>query len=106
MLISSENGGGEIVSSSDETRFYDDVGCLAADWIGRRGGRGALAYVRVPPGQWREAHAAFYAQPSGLRTAMASELAAFGTADEARAADRASRTLTFDDVIEHAGKVR
>ena len=33
MLISSERGTGEIVSPTDDTRFYDDVACLAADWV-------------------------------------------------------------------------
>src|SRR5690242_10075131 len=32
MLVSTEAGAGEIVSDHDDTRFYDDVGCLAADW--------------------------------------------------------------------------
>ena len=34
MLISTDSGGGEIVSATEDTRFYDDVGCLAADWAG------------------------------------------------------------------------
>ena len=32
MLISTDKGGGEIVAGNQETRFYDDIACLAADW--------------------------------------------------------------------------
>src|SRR3989304_519965 len=37
MLISTESGGGEIVSATEDTRFYDDIGCLAADWAAHHG---------------------------------------------------------------------
>ena len=37
MLISSDRGGGEIMSSAEDTRFYDDIGCLAADWSTHHG---------------------------------------------------------------------
>ena len=37
MLISTDIGGGQIVSADDDTRFYDDIGCLAADWRARSG---------------------------------------------------------------------
>jgi NosL protein len=100
MLISSDRGGGEIVSSSEETRFYDDIGCLAADWINRRR---AHAYVRLGDGQWSDAAAASYAQPAATETAMGSGLVAFATIAEARAADRNGRALTLDDVIALAG---
>jgi len=104
MLISSDRGGGEIVSSSEETRFYDDIGCLAADWAAH--GRDARPYVRIDGGRWSDAQLAFYAQPNGIQTAMASGLAAFATAAEARAADRDGRALTFDDVIKTKGAGR
>jgi nitrous oxide reductase accessory protein NosL len=104
MLISSDKGGGEIVSSSEDTRFYDDIGCLAADWVARHGN--ARAYVRLGGGQWSEADAASYAQPSGVQTPMGSGFAAFATIAEARAADRTGRVLTFDDIVALTGAKR
>ena len=101
MLISSDRGGGEIVSAAADTRFYDDIGCLAADWQAHR--VGARAFVRDAGGQWRDAQAASFAQPAGARTPMGSGLAALATAAEARAADHAGRVLTFDDVVGQSG---
>jgi len=48
MLLSTEIGAAEIVFARDDTRFYDDVGCLAADWNSR--GRDATVFVRVASG--------------------------------------------------------
>lgn len=102
MLISSERGGGEIVSSSEDTKFYDDIGCLAADWAASHAD--AHAFVRVASGQWSDADAASYAQPDDAHTAMGWGIAAFATAAEARAADRAGRALTFADVLHLTGE--
>ena len=104
MLISSERGAGEIVSATDDTRFYDDVGCLAADWA--RYGRGSSAFVRLAAAAWSDAHTAWYARPAGARTAMGSGFVAFATEAEARAADAASRAWRFDEILEQAGEAR
>src|SRR5262245_63709061 len=56
MLVSSEAGGGEILSPSAETRFYDDIGCLAADWSAHRAG--ARAFIVLDGGRWTEAESA------------------------------------------------
>jgi nitrous oxide reductase accessory protein NosL len=104
MLISSESGGGQIVSASEDTRFYDDVGCLAADWVNHHGN--AHAFVRLGAGRWADATSAAYAQPDGVHTAMGSGFVAFATIADARAADRAGRALTFDDVIRLVGGTR
>jgi nitrous oxide reductase accessory protein NosL len=101
MLISSENGGGEILSAGEDTRFYDDIGCLAADWGAHRDG--ARAFVRLGSGAWADAQHASYAQPRSARTPMGSGLAALATAAEARAADRAGRALTWNDVMHLRG---
>ena len=98
MLISSETGGGEVVSASEDTKFYDDIGCAHHD--------GDRAFVRMGGGQWSEAQETSYAQPDGIQTAMGSGFAAFATAAEARAADRNGRALTFDDVIRLTGGAR
>ena len=104
MLVSSETGAAEIVSSSEDTRFYDDVGCLAADWNVHRGD--GVAFVRLPGGGWREAQLAAYARPGDAHTAMGSGFVAFATAEDARAADRDGRALAFDDVVRAAGAAR
>ena len=103
MLISTEGGGGEIVSATEDTRFYDDVGCLAADWEAQRGD--ARAYVRVGDG-WTDVQAASFAQPADARTAMGSGLVAFAAAGEARTADRAGRALTFGEIVRMSGARR
>ena len=104
MLISTESGGGEIVSATEDARFYDDVACLAADWTVHRGE--ARAFVRIAGGTWSDAQAASFAQPADARTAMGSGIAAFPTATGARAADRSGRALTFDDVLHVTGARR
>jgi hypothetical protein len=104
MLISTESGAGQIVSAMEDTRFYDDLGCLRADWAAHRGE--ARAFVRIAGGTWRDAHEASFAEPADARTAMGSGIAAFPTAADARAADRAGRALTFDDLIHPTGASR
>ena len=103
MLISSENGAGQLVSDRDETRFYDDVGCLAADWAARA--KDTAAFVRTNAG-WRDVADASFAQSEGSRTAMASGFVAYATAADARAADRAGRALTWVEVVRLAGERR
>src|SRR5262245_57721273 len=96
MLISTESEGGEIAWSS-ETRFYDDVGCLAADW--NTHDDDAVAFVRLSGGRWSDAQRASFAQPADARTAMGSGFVAFATPDEARAADRNGRAVAFEDLV-------
>jgi hypothetical protein len=100
MLISTDRGGGEIVSATEDTRFYDDVGCLAADWEAHHGA--ARAYVRVAGG-WRDVETTSFAQPAAARTAMGSGIVAFAASDDARAADRAGRALTFGEIVRMSG---
>lgn len=104
MLISTESGGGQILSAAEEPRFYDDIGCLAADWHDHAAG--AHAYVRLAAGSWVEAAAAVYARPAGARTAMGSGLAAYASPEEARTADSGGRTMIFADVVQLAGARR
>ena len=103
-LISSERGAGEIVSATDDTRFYDDVACLAADWA--QHGSGSRAFVRLATGAWSNAHTTWYARPAVARTAMGSGFVAFAAEADARAADAASRAWRFDEVLQQAGEPR
>jgi hypothetical protein len=104
MLISSEAGAGEILSPSDDTRFYDDIGCLAADWDAYRAG--ARAFVRLSGGRWEDARTASYARPGHAQTAMGSGFVAFETAAAARSADRDGRAMTLDDLVRLNGERR
>ena len=97
MLISTERGAGQIVSANEDTRFYDDIGCLAADWVGL--GDEAVPYVQLSGGEWQDARKAVYASRAGATTAMGSGLVAFGSEAEAKLASPGSRVLTWDDVI-------
>jgi hypothetical protein len=101
MLISTQSGAGQIVSATEDTRFYDDIGCLAADWAAHHGE--ARAFVRLADGTWSEAQAASFAQPADARTSMGSGVVAFTLIADARAADRAGRALTFDDIARLGG---
>jgi len=101
MLISTDANGGEIVSAKDDTRFYDDVECLAADWRSHRSD--ATAFVRLAGGGWSDVFSASYARPAGAQTAMGSGIVAFASIAEARAADPQGRVLTFDEVVPQEG---
>lgn len=103
MLVSNDVDGGEIVAAGEETRFFDDIGCLAAGWKARH--ENATAFVRVD-GTWSDAGAAWFAESQSVRTPMASGLRAYATADAARANDRAGRALTWDDVLGRTGGTR
>jgi hypothetical protein len=100
MLISTDTGTGEIVSLHNETRFYDDIGCLAADWPAHAAGD--IAYVRIDR-EWSEADAAAFAQPATMRTAMGSGWAAYEDGGEAQAVDRSGHAHTWDEVVRRAG---
>jgi len=102
MLISTAEGAGQIVSAREDTRFYDDVACLAADFAAHA--RDVTAFVRVQGGGWSEVRAASFVRLSGSRTAMGSGFQAYSTSEQARAADREGRTLTWDEVVALAGQ--
>ena len=100
MLISSETGSGLIVSAREETRFYDDIACLAADWPAHRDN--AIAWVRIADGRWIQVQAASYIRRPDSQTAMGSGLTAFATINDATLADRSGPVLTFDEVVQGA----
>jgi hypothetical protein len=101
MLISTEAGAGQIVSAHEETRFYDDIGCLAADWRAHR--EGATGFVRVQGGAWVDVRTAAFARPAAARTAMDAGFVAYATAHEAAAADRDGGALGWEEVVGEAG---
>jgi hypothetical protein len=103
MLISSETGAGQIVSSHEDTRFYDDIGCLAAEWAARP--EGSVAFVHVGSG-WSDVERVSFARHASARTPMGSGFVAFDSPSDARAADREGRALAWDEVVKLAGERR
>jgi hypothetical protein len=97
MLLSSDVGTGEIVSARDDTRFYDDVGCLIADWKARA--NDTTPFVRLGDGSWADARTAWFARPLSTRTAMGSGLVAYATEEDAKTADREHRALSWQEVL-------
>lgn len=100
MLISTEQGTGQIVSAKDDTRFFDDLGCLIAEFSSRVQKDSAYSgtpFVKLSNG-WADARSAWFAHPADAHTAMGSGLVAFATADEARRADADGRALSWDEV--------
>jgi nitrous oxide reductase accessory protein NosL len=102
MLVSTESGAGEIVSDREDTRFYDDLACLAADWRSRHDDT-ARAFVQVTGGGWSEVSQAFFARPAGAHTAMGSGVVAFASRADALRADRDARVLSWADVVQGSG---
>ena len=101
MLISTEATGGQVVSTREEPRFYDDIGCLAADMAGSSGSdtHGRRTYVRTRAGAWIDAGSAAYARPPGANTPMGSGILAFETIEAARAAAPGANPLAWVEVI-------
>lgn len=97
MLISSESGSAQIVSGREDTRFYDDVGCLAADWHAH--GAQGTAFVRLSDGRWSDARAAFYARPTNALTPMGSGVVAYEAPADAAETDRDRRAHAWLDIV-------
>jgi copper chaperone NosL len=82
MLISSDAHAAQAHEAGQETRFYDDIGCLAADARSRHDK--AVRYVRLASGAWSAAEDAWFARPLGVKTPMDYGVVAFATKDDAQ----------------------
>jgi hypothetical protein len=100
MLISTDRGAAQIVSAVEDTRFYDDVGCMAADWPAHA--TRARAFVRVE-NAWVDAGTAAYTRSNSARTAMGSGVLTFASAADARASGAAEPVMTFDEIVRATG---
>lgn len=101
MIISDDGNAAEAVSAGDDTRFYDDIGCLAHDRTARD--RRLRLYVREHGSAgWLPAQEAWFAHPAGFETPMGHGIAAYATEAAARAADRAGRAARWTDVTREA----
>lgn len=107
MMVSSEPQSAQWVVPGEETRFYDDIGCLAAE-VRSRGESGAR-FVHVEGGRWARAEAAFYARPADESTPMGYGVVAFSNREEAAARDRQGRARSWEELAvelaaEHPGE--
>jgi nitrous oxide reductase accessory protein NosL len=104
MVISTEAGAAQIVTSGEDTRFYDDVGCLIAGGHAGQGTEGV--FVRSADGVWTDARTASFARSATAHTAMGSGIVAYATIAAARAADRDGRAWSWDEIRRQAGDKR
>jgi copper chaperone NosL len=95
MLVSSEQESAQWVAAGEETRFYDDIGCLATDRSAPSARNARFVHAE---GSWLPAERAFFARPPGVSTPMGYGFVAF--ADRGRAAnrDRQGRALDWAGV--------
>lgn len=100
MLISSDANAAQSQAHGRSTRFFDDIGCLAADADAQ--GDGTNRYVRLVSGAWATTDAAWFARSASAKTPMDYGILAFATADEARAADRDRQAYEWPAIVTFA----
>jgi hypothetical protein len=97
MLISSDANAAQSQAHGRSTRFFDDIGCLAADGDAR--GDDANRHVRLVSGAWATTEAAWFARSATAKTPMDYGILAFATTDEARAADRDGEAYQWPAIV-------
>jgi hypothetical protein len=101
MTVSDARFAAEVVFASGETRYYDDIGCLATDGRIPEGKR--QAWVRSDGGnRWTRAEEAFYARLAAPRTPMGYGFHAFATKAGALRADPGRPVLSWEQVRRRA----
>ena len=96
MVISREAQSAQWVVPGEETRFYDDIGCLATD--SSQEATGGARFVQADGG-WRAAEAVFYARPPGESTPMGYGVVAFQSREQAAARDQRGTARTWGDLV-------
>ena len=100
MLISSDVHSAQTQAHGRSTRFFDDIGCLAADPDARADD--ANRYVRLVSGAWATTESAWFARPVSAKTPMDYGIQAFATEEEARAADRDGEAYQWPAIVRFA----
>jgi copper chaperone NosL len=98
MIVSDPRTAAQAVRRDEDPRFYDDVGCLAADR--EADGGGWELYVEAG-GAWVRAREAFYARPEDARTPMGYGFLAFGSRSGAESRDPQKRARAWEEVVRH-----
>jgi hypothetical protein len=105
MIVSDERNAAQAVSPRDDTRFYDDVGCLARDRAAHADG--VRLFARDAQGSgWLAVDAAWFAHSAGLRTPMGHGIGAYSTEAAARAAADDARPVRWDDLVTRIASAR
>lgn len=97
MVISSETHAAQSQAHGRGTRFFDDIGCLAADPEANMAD--ANRYVKLVSGAWATVDSAWFARSATASTPMDYGILAFATADEARAADRDGQARQWPSIV-------
>jgi hypothetical protein len=100
MLISNDANAAQSQAHGRSTRFFDDVGCLAADADAQA--TDANRYVRLVSGAWATTESAWFARSASARTPMDYGILAFATEEEARAADRDGQAHEWPAIVSYA----
>lgn len=100
MLISSDVHSAQSQAHGRSTRFFDDIGCLAADADAQA--EGTNRYVRLVSGAWATTDAAWFARSASAKTPMDYGILAFETEEEARAADRDGQAHQWPAIVTFA----
>lgn len=95
MLVSDGRTAAQALAAGEEPRFYDDIGCAAADTSLTAA---AEIYVSSGDGKWLPAGQAFYARAADSRTPMGYGFAAFPSASAARSRDKDRQALSWTDL--------
>jgi len=95
MLVSDGRTAAQALAAGEEPRFYDDIGCAAADTTLPAAG---AIYVSSGAGKWLSADRAYYARAADSRTPMGYGVIAFASPDAARSRDKDGRALSWTDL--------
>ena len=95
MVVSREAQSAEWVVPGEETRFYDDIGCLATD---SRQATGGARFVHAD-GRWAAVETVFFARPPGESTPMGYGVLAFRSREQAAARDQRGKARTWKDLV-------
>ena len=97
MLISSLANAGQAVSREAETRFYDDIGCMAAD-TAMTGD--ANLFVQLADGTgWTPVTSAWFAASPQMSTPMGYGFTAHASEEAARKADAQPRAQSWAEIV-------
>jgi copper chaperone NosL len=103
MLVSSERQSAQWVASGEETRFYDDIGCLAADGRARSGRN--VRFVHADAG-WLPVERAYFGRPRDVSTPMGYGFLAFPDRRLAESRDSEGRAFTWAEVESELARKR
>lgn len=86
----------------EETRFYDDIGCLAAAATSMKPDARLFVQLADDPG-WASVESAWFAVAPRTRSPMGYGFMAFASEDEARRADTDGTARTWNSIVQRTG---